>query len=145
MARPLAKNIHKILRPLALKQGFTEVQLLANWRGIIGKEAYPYVAPKSLKNKKLTLEVSDSAMAQEVRYMSAWLMEKVNVHFGFKAVDKILVVQSGFKPMVELKAKVNKPTERSSYEAEKYTNIVDDSELRERLQKFGALLHLDKN
>ncbi len=145
MARPLAKNIHKILRPLALKQGFAEVQLLSNWRSIIGNEAYPYVVPKSLKNKKLTLEVSDSAMAQEVRYMSAWLMEKVNVHFGFRAVDKILVVQSGFKPLVEKKVKVNKPTERSSYEAEKYTNIVADDELRERLQKFGALLHLDKN
>ncbi len=146
MARLLAQNIQKLMKPMALKQGFAEVQLLSNWRSIIGDQAYPYVGLKSLKNKKLLLEVSDSAWAQEVRYMSSFLAEKVNAYFGYKAVERIQVVQSGFKPKYEAPLpKENKPTERSIYEAEKYTCIVKDPVLKQRLQNFGALLHLDQN
>ncbi len=99
------QNISGILLPLAKKmigkKAFAEADIIANWSGIAGEEIASYSNPLKIDFKKgertegtLYVETFGGAFAVELQLKSKILIEKVNVFFGYKAVQHIKIVQN---------------------------------------------------
>lgn len=136
----LAKNINKLLKPHAVRQGFADVRILSQWPQIIGTELSNHVRPQSIRHGVLYLEAADSVWAMQVMHMQPQLVERINGYFGYAAVNRIRTEQTYFTP----RARQGLPRHQvlPVHEAQAARQVADikDASLRERLQKLGALL-----
>ena len=99
------QSVAKMLMPLAKnllgKKGFAEIDLLSNWREIVGEEIASYSLPRQIISAKgnkdggcLQVEVPSGAFALELQLREKIIMEKINFYFGYQAVAGIRIVQN---------------------------------------------------
>ena len=91
--------------------GFASAALISDWPRIVGEELAYYCAPQKLKwprrfdvppddqsavevapGATLTMRV-EGARALEVQYAAAQIIERINAFFGYRAVERIRIVQ----------------------------------------------------
>jgi len=134
-------NLEKIIKPIALKNGFNEVRIFSCWKNIMGSKLYSQVKPIKLKNKILHVMVQNSAVATDIAFKSPILIEKINQFFGYKAVEKITTLQKRFNESDENKHKAAaKPDQGCFVRAEAMCNDVKDEKLKKTLIDFMALI-----
>jgi len=81
------------------RAGFAESSVIANWRQIAGEELAEYSIPTRLFFKRGerqggTLQVMvEGAFALQMQHMAPMLVEKINMFHGFRAVERIALVQ----------------------------------------------------
>ena len=142
-ALPLAKQL---LGP----RGFTQMELLSSWSDIVGENLAQYSLPQKLvfpkderTNGCLTVMVPAGAFAMEIAQNEPRIIENINTFFGYPAVSKLKILQSGTpenflirkKPSDKVK-KVVVSAKEESYITESVKDIKSD-ELREVLEKLG--------
>ena len=99
------QSVAKMLMPLAKnllgKKGFAEIDLLSNWREIVGEEIASYSLPRQIISAKgnkdggcLQVEVPSGAFALELQLREKIIKEKINFYFGYQAVAGIRIVQN---------------------------------------------------
>ena len=99
------KNISGVLIPLAKKlvgeKAFAEADILCNWSDIVGDEIASCSKPLKIDFKKgertkgtLFVETYGGAFALEIQTKSKIIIEKVNVFFGYQAVQQLKIVQN---------------------------------------------------
>jgi hypothetical protein len=136
--RAIGLSVHKLVKPLALKQGFVDVRVLTSWSRIVGPDMARHARPLKLHNGVLHLAVADSNWAMQISYQAPVLIEQINRYFGFRAVTRLLPVQAYFATDVEEVKQVPQPDGAARMRALARTQDVADPTLREALARLGG-------
>ena len=97
--KTLQQSILKITDVAIRKRGFVESALIHKWASIVGKEIATWSVPSRLVflrgstlDATLHLDVL-SARALEIQHSELVILERINVVFGYKAINKIAIRQ----------------------------------------------------
>ena len=97
--KTLQQSVLKITDVAIRKRGFVESALIHKWASIVGKEIATWSVPNRLVflrgstlDATLHLDVL-SARALEIQHNELVILERINVVFGYKAINKIAIRQ----------------------------------------------------
>ncbi|CAN1724088.1 DUF721 domain-containing protein [Hyphomicrobium sp. 1Nfss2.1] len=111
-ARAVGSYVPKLTHKAFEKYGFAAAALITDWAVIVGKEVASYTLPERLKWPRgvdfgaeadetdsgrpgATLIVRvDPARALDVQYRAQQLIERINGHFGYRAVAELRILQA---------------------------------------------------
>jgi hypothetical protein len=154
----LADLTAKALDPVLAKQGFGQTDIVLHWEEIVGerlarvcepvKLQWPARAPKAAPGHgpepaSLVVRV-ESGFAIELQHLSALVLERVNMHLGWKAVGRILIRQGPIGLSRPPKRQKPVPDQAAKDEAEKQARGIEDEALREALARLGAQVIAEK-
>lgn len=153
----IAKTVNPLLQQLLGDNGMILLELLEAWNQIIGEETASYCLPQKIsfnKNERsggcLHLSVLAGAFAMEIQQRQQQIIEKVNSFFGYPAISKLKICQTGNteKFLINKKStdKVKKKvvtSEEESYITELIKDI-EDEDLRQSLAEIGRAVFSDK-
>jgi len=108
-ARPIGSLLPKLTRKPLQKYGFPAATLVTDWAAIVGADLASYTVPERLKWPRaadsdetpggralaatLHLRV-EGARALDVQYRSRQIIERINAHFGYRAVGELRLRQA---------------------------------------------------
>jgi hypothetical protein len=97
--KTLQQSVIKITDVAIRKRGFVESALIHKWASIVGKEIATWSVPNRLVflrgstlDATLHLDVL-SARALEIQHSELIILERINVVFGYRAINKIAIRQ----------------------------------------------------
>lgn len=145
----LDNKLTTLLKPLfdGNKKEFLIINnLVKNWDEIIGKKYATLCYPKSVhfskhsefekSQAKLTIAVHNAAVGFFLQNNSEYLIEKIASLYGYKAVNKVIIVQepkeTGDKIVFEKKLSPQKETTLKNQISD-----VEDKELAKTLENLG--------
>lgn len=101
---PVGRMVNGLARPVFARYGFAVGAILTEWRAIVGVPLADHAQPERLafprgqrRDGTLHLRV-ESAWAPEVQHLSHRLIERINAHFGFRAVARITLRHAVLAP-----------------------------------------------
>jgi len=146
---PLADLLDRCLDKALAAQGFAASDILLAWEDIVGPRLAQYARPLRINwprqprhgdapKTPATLEVlASSAFALELQHTAPVIIERINAHFGWRCIGKILIRQgSPPRPAPPPPAPAIDP--RAQQQAESLTARVEDERLRGALTRLGA-------
>lgn len=147
-------TISEVLAPFAKKtigkHGFIEVEIILNWRDIVGEDLANYSNPQKISflkgersNGNLHMEVPSGAFALELQHKEKIIIEKINVYFGYNAVSKLSISQNIDMNIskIDIDTKQDKKTLVTKEEENYIKEVVNDLEnpkLKAVLEKLGT-------
>jgi hypothetical protein len=152
----LAEGMNPFLKRLLGKTGLVQIDLLADWKEIVGETLAPYTLPQKIDFKKgatdngvLLLAVRDGAFSLEVAHRKTTIIEKINTFFGYRAVADIRTVINDALFMLAPKNDDKKEKTLVNATQKKYITEVTDGiqnpELKAWLQRLGEdIIHNTK-
>ncbi|MBL4872820.1 MAG: DUF721 domain-containing protein [Rhodobacteraceae bacterium] len=141
--------VSKRIRSVGERRGFAETRLLTHWAEIVGQTVAAIAQPVKVSYARegfgATLTVlTDGARAPELQMMLPELKEKVNACYGYSAISRIRITQTGEPGFAEQAATFSHKTAppkilSTAQEAELTTSLapVTDDRLRTALEKLG--------
>ena len=149
--RRAADRARPVLEAVAGRHGFAQADVLLRWTEIAGEALAPTCRPIRVSyrgDRRLgaTLVVqADSARAPEVEHLAPRIIERVNQFYGYRAVSRIRITQSGQRgsfaeaptPFTGPSAPAT-PTEADTTRAAQLTEGIEDADLRAALTRLGA-------
>lgn len=133
-----------IRTPLA-KRGFAQSRLLTEWDAVIGAQMADLVRPLRLSHAAkegmggtLTLGVL-GVRALEAQHQEPMIIERVNAHYGYRAVARIRLVQLGPEAFTRaaLDEPLPQPTSAQTAALQATVAPVADEGLRDALERLG--------
>jgi hypothetical protein len=133
-----------IHRPLA-KRGFAQSRLLTEWDHVVGADMAELVRPLRLSHAAkegmggtLTLGVL-GVRALEAQHQEPAIIERVNAHYGYRAVARIRLSQLGAEAFAKAKLESAPPQPSSAQEAAVKSAVapIADDDLRAALERLG--------
>ncbi len=145
--RALAVSLPRVTQRAFGKRGFAEGGLAADWPGIVGAELAARCRPGKLafaraaerRDGTLTLRV-EAPFAVEVQHLAPQIMERINGHFGYRMVARLLLKQVAFSPRPATPPAKPEPAPELTPELAARLESVEDPELREALGRLGRAL-----
>lgn len=148
---PLSEGMSPFVKKLLGKKGLIEMELIADWKNIVGEETATYTVPQKIDFKKdsryngvLHIAVPNGAFAIEIGQQKPVILEKINTYFGYQAVGnlKIMINDVFFKSAFETakhddKQQKNLVSQTQKSYIDQLTEGVNNPELKARLQKLG--------
>ena len=142
--RGLAEIVDRTtLRRLA-KQRTAQRELMTRWPAIVGEALARHTAPDKLtparaSGQGATLRVrAESSVALQLQHSEPQVLERINSHFGYRAVNRLTIVQG---PLPQHKRRQGRPLPPISPEQERAAAGavagVSDGELAAALQALG--------
>lgn len=116
-AKTVGSFVPKLTQKAFEKYGFSTVALLTDWATIAGKDLAAYTRPERIKwprNVSISGDVEsgcegrpgaclvlrvDPALALDVQYSAAQLLERINIYFGYRAVTDLRILQAPVEPL----------------------------------------------
>lgn len=98
--RHAGEPLRRGLAPAAARKGFAEPDVLLRWREIAGEELARLCHPVKVTYAKgaalgATLIVAaEGAVALEAEYLAPRIVERINAHYGYRAVSRLKVTQA---------------------------------------------------
>lgn len=140
LTRPLAR------RAIGRKRATALGTMLLDWTLIVGPEWAEKATPDRLSRPSsgnagsiLTLRIA-GADALEVQHQAPQLVERINGYFGYRAVDRIRLVQGPHRPRAAAAPRpLLSPDDRRAIDSA-VAGVADDG-LRGSLAELGAALH----
>jgi hypothetical protein len=150
-ARAVGSFVPKLTRKLLEKYGFSAAALVTDWTAIVGHDLAAYAQPERLKwpraidaeaggrrtGATLQLRV-EGARALDVQYRSRQIIERINAHFGYRAVAALRLVQA---PVAGLPAPrpeaAARPRPMPAHPSREVAGIPDER-LRSALERLQA-------
>ena len=147
IGRSLGSLLPQVTKKAMEKFGFPAAAILTDWPQIVGPETASFTAPERLRWPKqhegadepnsdgatLVLRV-EGPRALEVQHRIAQLMERINAHFGFRAITEIRLLQAPLsRPRVAPKLRPVDPKARLPIPAAE----IPDERLRDVLERLG--------
>jgi hypothetical protein len=144
--RALSQTLNSVTNPIFRKRGFVENKIITDWSLIVGENLGNYSAPRKLffgKDKKtdgvLHVDVFDSGMAMELSYMEQVVLEKIASYFGYRAINKIKIIQKlGGGIAAKKQPPERKLSEDKMMDLGGQLDDIDDEDLKKALQAFGV-------
>lgn len=148
---PLAQGMSPFVKKLLGKKGLIEMELIADWKNIVGEETAVYTVPQKIDFKKdsrnngiLHIAVPNGAFALEAGQQKSVILDKINTYFGYQAVSDMRIVINDlfFKSLSEVvkyddKQQKSLVSQTQKNYIDQLTEGVNNPELKARLQKLG--------
>jgi len=150
-ARPLADLIDACLGPTLAAQGFAASDVITAWGDIVGERLAAVTQPVKIEWKRrsagappqarpepATLVVRvESAFALELQHLAPVVMERVNAHYGWRCIGRIVLKQGPVRRTARAPREVPPLTETERHQiGEAVAPIVDDK-LKAALDRLG--------
>lgn len=147
--RPLADLVEPCLAGAFAKQGFARTGLLTGWDEIAGERLAEHTAPLKIdwprhrddpegppEPATLVLKV-ESAFALEVQHEMPALVARINAHFGWRCVGRIVIRQGPVRRQPKGRPRSPVTDEAARGRVADVVAKVDDEALREALRRLG--------
>jgi hypothetical protein len=152
-AKPLADFIDSCLGPSLAAQGFAASDVIVAWPEIVGERLSAFTQPLKIEWKRrppngdpdarpepaaLVMRV-ESAFAIEVQHLAPLIVERVNSHYGWRCVGRIVIKQGPVR-RAEPAGRAPAPS-LAEPERERILAAVDpvaDENLKAALQRLGT-------
>lgn len=101
---PVGRMVPALARPVFTRYGFAVAAILTDWRSIVGLPLADHTLPERLafpsgQRREGTLHLRvESAWALEVQHLSHRIVERINAHFGFRAVARMTLRHGPMPP-----------------------------------------------
>ena len=142
--RPAAAVADKVTRRVFGRNGFARAELLTNWSSIVGSALARRTIPEKLhfprgKGGRGTLWIrADGALALELQHLEPVIISKINTQCGYRAVDKLRIVQGPVPART-----IRQARQRRALEPERSASLAaqlettEDPQLRAALERLG--------
>ena len=141
--RPLASSLAKITSATLDRKSLGLGALLGNWQEVVGPQLGQSLPVKLVRGREegqgATLQLAVSpARALEFQHEEKLLIARINGFFGYKAVEKVKLVQRHAAPRPKRAPRT--ASAMTSAEIETSVARVDNSELAAALQQLGSAM-----
>lgn len=148
-SQPLADLAPPALAPALARYGFDEAGLLLLWPDIVGPRLAGRCEPTRLqwpqrrgreeRPEAATLLVRvESAFALDLQHQTPTLIERINVHYGWRCVGRLALRQGPVRRPAPVRSPVAPPDPASIIAAQAVAGAVTDEALRDALVRLGA-------
>ncbi len=148
-ARQLGAFVGKVMEPVLARRSGMTLDLLAAWPELAGEEYGDFTRPEKIKwpnrahesepfKPGILVVACDGARAIYFQHDLSRICARLNVFFGFTAIEKIQIVQKPVKPL--LRNEAPELTNLSDDQTERLQEVlshVEDEKLRAKLEKLG--------
>jgi hypothetical protein len=149
--RPLGDLLDACLAPALRAQGFASADIIAAWPEIVGERLSGFTQPVKIEWKRkpagadpsarpepstLVIRV-ESAFAIEVQHLAPVIVERVNAHYGWRCVGRLVLKQG---PVRRPETKAPRVQSLDPAERERVGKAVEpivEEELRSALDRLG--------
>ncbi len=154
-AKAVGSMVPGLTRKAFERFGFSTAALLTDWAGIVGKDLARYTSPDRLKWPRGGHEADDASGPErqgatlvlrvdlgrgiDIQYRARQIIERINAHFGYRAVAEIRIIQApveGALPPMPAAQPPRRAFNRS--ETAPMVAAVADDGLRAALEKMQA-------
>ena len=147
--KPIGQHIEKLTKRAFGRRGFTGGTIIAQWSTIVNEQLAAVSAPIRItypKGKRsggvLYLRVESGSIAVSMQHDERLLIERINRHFGYRAVERIQFQQAPLPEYGEDSSEVyNKELPPLSPEGadvlDQSLSTVEDPELHAALERLG--------
>lgn len=148
--RPLGEIVDRATKPSFRKHGMAHTQLLRDWPSLAGAGLTLHCAPLKLsfppgKNIGGTLTLlCRPAFALELQHLSPLLIERLNTHFGYKAISRLAIRQGVLPETPKPTHQAKKPVPPNAPIPPSIAAIEDES-LRQALTRLAQALHAQQS
>ncbi|MGD9639081.1 MAG: DUF721 domain-containing protein [Alphaproteobacteria bacterium] len=101
--KPLGDMLSHIAKPILGKRGFVETDIIMRWQDIVGAELAKATRPQKISFPRgrrdggvLHIMTNGGGEALLLQHRGKIVIEKINAFFGYKAIEKISIVQGFF-------------------------------------------------
>lgn len=148
-SRPLADLVGAVIDPVLARQGFGQSDVVLFWEEIVGERLAAMSEPLCLrwpprgKTQRehvpgiLVVRV-EGGFALELQHVSDLVIERVNAHLGFAAIDRIAIRQGPLARQRIAKASRAPPSADAMAAADLTVAGVHEEALRAALVRLGA-------
>jgi hypothetical protein len=151
-SRPLAEFVHTAINPVVMRQGFGQSSLILFWDEIVGERLAAISQPVKMQwpargrdgppengaaAATLIIRV-ESGFALEMQHLAPIIIERVNAHFGWRSVSRLLLKQGPIEARPRARQVARVPDKAAETAAEKLVGPVGDEPLRQALTRLGA-------
>lgn len=152
---PLAASVGGLSKSVFGKRGFAEAGLVTGWENIVGPALAENCWPDRLtfppgRRDGGTLRIlASGGLALELQHMEPQLLERINGHFGYRAIERMVIVHAppGRKSAGKDSKSEDQPRRAPDPDAraavEKAVAAVDDPEIRDALARLGRAVISD--
>ncbi len=139
-------------KKLLKNRGFFELELLSNWEKIVGisfnKLSYPTKIKTTNSNPKgkgkLVVKV-DRSISFAFEHEHKKIVDKINLFFGYNAVEKIEIIQSNLKNKKSRKGiNFNQLDSEIKEKNKTYEELSDFPELKKSFEKIASKISKTK-
>lgn len=148
--RGVADIIGKVLEPVLARKTGMRLDLIKIWPDIVGESFAKQTRPEKIKWPRRSNEddpfqpaqlivACEPAVALFFQHEEATVLERLNVFFGFEAIDRIRIVQKPVSIATKQPTVVEKPV--SAEQRQKMDDMlarIEDPQLRETLARLGS-------
>lgn len=147
--RKISELVGRVMEPVLQRRSGMTMDLLNAWGELAGEEYADFTRPEKINwpnraheddpfKPGILIVACDGARALYFQHDLSRICARVNVFFGFSAIEKIKIVQKPVKPPNEQ----SRPQKRnlSSVQDTRLNSIlshIDDPQLRDKLEKLG--------
>jgi len=145
-SRSISATVEKLTRPIFGKRGFGQGTMIADWKNITGSVLALHSFPEKITyprnergNGTLHLRIDSPALALELQHLEPQLLDRINTHFGYRAVAHIKIIQGALpEKEVEPVAEKRALTPEENKVLDDRLDLVSDPELKEALRALGS-------
>jgi hypothetical protein len=149
-SRPLAEFVAAVIDPVVLRQGFGQSNLILFWDDIAGERLAANSQPVKMQwpargrdgatgSASATLIIRvESGFALELQHLAPVLIERVNAHFGWRCVSRIVLKQGPITEKPPARPVASPPSKAAEMAAEKLVGTALEEPLRQALTRLGA-------
>lgn len=143
--RNVAPLVGNLTRPLVRKRGFFQTEIILHWAEIVGRDLEQFTMPlkytpppkESIAGGTLLIRVV-GPVALELQHRMPQIIERVNSYFGYRAVNKITMLQGDIsRPERTVHVPTNVPEGEITKTSEENLAKIEDPHLREVLTRLG--------
>lgn len=137
----------KITRPLLGPAGLAEGDILGHWAEIVGPALAATATPERIRFPRgrreageLTVRVSAGAFALTLQHETPRVLERVNAYFGYRAVERLKVVQGAIPKTGRNRPAIPKPPVLTAGQEQALAGQladIEDEGLRASLERLG--------
>ena len=141
--KKVGKSLPKIIDKNIKERNFVEITLIKQWKEIMGQDIAKYCWPikivfSDIKNLNgIIFLKTKRGRSMEIEFKNDEIIEKLNKYFGYKAINKISLVQD-FNIKDSYKKKIIKKKIKNNHS--KVINKIKKSELKIALQNLSKTL-----
>lgn len=143
--QPMAALVSKVARPALRKRGLAEARIVTDWAEIVGPMLAEATSPDRLntdaRDTPGTLHIRAAGpVATEVQHLAPQIIERINAYFGYRAVDRLHIVQAPPKARRRRRPAPVAPDDASRDAVEAHVAAVRDAPLRDALTRLGLAI-----
>ncbi len=148
--KPLADLVDACLRPALAAQGFAASDIIVGWPEIVGERLADFTQPlridwprgaardRDTRPEPATLVIRvESAFALEMQHLAPVVIERVNAHYGWRCVGRVVLKQGPVKRPAPPPAPAPALTEDDRRRVAEAVGEVGEDALRGALERLG--------